>query len=209
MATPKKKVSGRKKGAVVPRALPAVAAKKRLPQKAKATAAKAKQTAQEIADTQVKLSHVGAGVAGAGISMFTSSWLADSEWLDWISPEWQSVVLTGLGTTGSYFAYRYDKPHLAWGLGGWAAGSAYFGCISALSRNEYEKEVKQLASANTAQLSKPRNGPDDEEDYDADDYERDRETERIELAEERVHELEEELAAARARLTPEVELIAA
>lgn len=162
---------------------------------------KAKKKAQELAQQEVKLSHVGAGVAGAGVSMVTSSWLADREWLDWISPEWQSVILTGLGATGSYVAYRYDKPHLAWGLGGWAAGTAYFGGISAISRVEYQKEVKQLAaSSSTQQLDAPRNA------YDQNEYQNDAD---LELADERIRELEEELAAARARLTPETELVAA
>lgn len=218
--TKKKKVTGRKRGAVVPRALPAVLPK-RAPRRARAAVSKAKKKAQELADREVKLSHVGAGVAGAGASMLTSSWLADREWLDWISPEWQSVVLTGLGATGSYVAYRHDKPHLSWGLGGWAAGTAYFGGISALSRAEYQKEVKQLAAVSSAQKpDKPRNAyayaydDDDDDDeprngFDQDDYEEARNAEIHELAESRIRELEEELAEARARLTPETELIAA
>ena len=212
--TKKKKVTARKRGAVVPRALPAVIPK-RAPSRARAAASKVKQKAQELADREVKLSHVGAGVAGAGVSMVTSSWLADREWLDWISPEWQSVVLTGLGATGSYAAYRYDKPHLSWALGGWAAGTAYFGGISALSRAEYQKDVKQLAAASSAQKpDKPRNAYDDHDDeprngFDADDYDAARNAEIHELAEERIRELEDELAEARARLTPETELIAA
>ena len=140
--------------------------------------------------------------------MVTSSWLADREWLDWLSPEWQSVVLTGLGATGSYFAYRYDRPHLAWGLGGWAAGTAYFGGISALSHREYEKDVKQFAasSASSQPADQPRNASGDE--YD-DEYSDERQAEIVQLAEDRIRELEEELAAARARLTPETELVAA
>lgn len=216
--TKKKKAPGRKRGAVVPRALPAVMpqrASRRVPQRARAAVSKAKQKAKALATREVQLSHVGAGVAGAGVSMLTSSWLADREWLDWISPAWQSVVMTGLGATGSYVAYRQDKPHLSWGLGGWAAGTAYFGGISALSSAEYQKEVAQLAAASSAQNpEKPRNAHDDDHDeprngFDADDYEEARDAEIHELAERRIRELEDELAEARARLTAETELIAA
>ena len=196
----KKRVTGVKKRALVPRALPAP---KRMVRSVRNAASMAADKAKAVGDREVKLSYIGAGVAGAGVSMLTSSWLADRAWLDWISPEWQSVVLTGLGATGSYVAYRYDKPHLAWGLGGWAAGTAYYGGISALSRTAYEREVKQLSAGQGAsQRPRPRNAYDDV-DYIEED------TEQLELAEDRVRELEEELAAARARLTPEMELAAA
>lgn len=202
----------RNRTSIAPKKLPRVTLVK---SKTKTAVRRAAQKAKDVAHEDVQLTHVGAGLAGLGGSVYTSSFIVER---DWLSPEWTAVVLSLAGVAGTAAAYHYDLPHLYWGGLGWTFGSAGHGWMAAHVDRKYQKQLKQLeartgAKRNAALLSAEtqRNtalAPADDIDHPGHGSDMS-DADYIRLAEERNRELEAEVAAARARMSPEIELVAA
>lgn len=193
--TKNKRAPARKNGvSITPKALPRVSACNTKPA-TQSRARRAATKAKELADRDVKATHVLAGVGGLGASVYASSYIVDN---DWLSPEMTAAVLSVAGVGAAYAGYRYDKPHLMWGAAGWTAGSVSHGWMAYHLERKYEKKLKAASSA------KPRNAYEEPDDGRENDI-----AERARLTAQRTAELEQQLAEARARLTPELELVAA
>jgi hypothetical protein len=152
----------------------------------------------KVADKEIPATKIAAAGAGLGGSVVASSLILDRGWL---SPGWAGVVLSLLGASCTAAAYYYDRPHAYWAGMGWTLGAAGIGGWSAMLNAKFKREATKAKQAQAAE-SKPSNGmADAEQDLDLDQSQL--------IADERVRELEQELAAARARLAPELELVAA
>jgi hypothetical protein len=147
--------------------------------------------AAEIAKKPVTGGQIGAAVGGALSYTGTAAVIVGRGWL---SPIWTSAILTTAGAGATYAAYTRDMPHATAFAAGWTLGGVAQGATSAIVHLvSDEDEAKDKG--------KPRNAL-------GDGSETEDIAHRLRLTEERARELDRELARARERLNPEMELAA-
>lgn len=153
------------------------------------------QTLKEALDKkETKAAHVVAGGAGAIGCTLGGAFIVGKGWL---GPKWASLLLTTVGAGATFAGWYYDQPTVMWGGAGCAfAGAAHTTMAVVVDTRRKASEQPQDGQAQ----SQPRNAaPAAESDI----------GQRLRLSQDRARELEAELARARQRLNPEIELAAA
>lgn len=199
----KKKQSTRKRTpSVVPRPPPravTVAKKSQKPSVSTRARAQIAELTEELEKKETKVLHVAAGVGGTIGCTLTGALIVSKGWM---GAKWASALLTTVGAGTTFAGWRYDRPLLMWTGAGWTFAGAAHGTMAVVV------DARRAAQEDKAQKDKKgkkktRNATSE---YDRLPTGMER---KLLLSERRATELERELARARRRLNPELELAAA
>jgi hypothetical protein len=160
----------------------------------KRTARRVTDKAKELKKTTVTGGQVAAAVGGTLGYTATAAVIVGRRWL---SPIWTSAVLTTVGAGATYAAYTREMPHATAFAAGWTLGGVAQATTTMIVHVVGEEEEEDQEKGKT------RNALGDGWDTDGDDI-----GHRLRLSEQRAKELDLELARARERLNPEIELAA-
>jgi hypothetical protein len=165
----------------------------------KRAARRVTEKAKELKKTTVTGGQVAAAVGGTLGYTATAAVIVGRGWL---SPIWTSAVLTTVGAGATYAAYKHEMPHATAFGAGWTLGGLAQATTTMIVHVVSEEDDKGTDKG--TDKGKARNALGDGWATDGDDI-----SHRLRLSEQRAKELDLELARARERLNPEMELAAA
>ena len=163
---------------------------------------------EELEKKETKALHVAAGAGGAIGCTLTGAFIVNRGWLD---AKWTSALLSVVGAGAAYAGYHYDKPVLMWTGAGWTfAGAAHTTMAMVVDARRASEAKAKKQAAKVAKAGNPRNAlPPAASERDDGHGDTDAIGNRLRLSEQRARQLELELARARQKLNPEIELAAA